>query len=76
MEYNDHPPVLPETWLTWESNLIPDQMEFIQQLYTHGVLASTISEIISKIVGIDFDSTTISNGTMLNAYNDSKYGLL
>ncbi len=41
--------------------MAPDQMEIILQLYSHGVILSTISNIMSKIVGNEFNSTMISN---------------
>ncbi len=51
----------PEAKLAGESDFTPDQMEFIQQLYSQGVIPSKISDIISKLVGKEFNSTTISN---------------
>ncbi len=61
IEHNDHPILCPEAELAGESDLTPDQMEFIQQLYSHGVILSTTSDITSKIVGKEFNSTTILN---------------
>ncbi len=61
IECNDHPILCHEAKLAGESDLTPDQMEFIQKLYSHGVSLSTISDIMSKIVQKEFKHITISN---------------
>ncbi len=61
IEHNDHPILCPEARHVGESDLVQDQMEFIQQLYSHGIIHYKISEIISKIAGKEFNSTTKSN---------------
>ncbi len=66
----------PEAKLAGESDFTPDQMEFIQQLYSQGVIPSTISDIISKLVGKEFNSTTISNiERKLERAIDEAYGI-
>ncbi len=59
--HNNHPPICPKAWLTGESVLIHDQIEFIQQIYSHNVIPSTISDNMSNIIGKEFNSITISN---------------
>ncbi len=61
IEHNDRPILCPEAKLTGESDLTPDEMEFIQKLYCHGVIPTTITDIMSKIVGKEFNVTTMSN---------------
>lgn len=43
-EHNNHPQIWPETQLAGESDLTPNQMEFIQQFYDHRVIPSTIAD--------------------------------
>ncbi len=61
IKHNDHPLLCTEAKLAGELDITPDQMGFIQQLSSHGVILTTISGIMSKIVGKEFNSTTISN---------------
>ncbi len=61
IEHNVHPILCPEAKLAGESDLTPDQMEFIQQLCSRGVIPTTISDNMSKLVGKEFNSITMSN---------------
>ncbi len=47
IEHNNHHILCSEPGLTGESDLTPDQMKFIQQLYSHGVIPSIILDIMS-----------------------------
>ncbi len=59
--HNDHPILCTEAKHAGESDLTPDQMEFIQHLYSHGVILSTMSDNMRKIIGKEFNSTMMSN---------------
>ena len=61
LHHNDHPPLREEARLAGESNLTPDQMKFIMQMCDHNVCPSTISDIMTKLVGKEFTADTIAN---------------
>ncbi len=48
IENNDHSILCPDTRLAGESDLTQDKLEFIQQLYSHGDILSTKSDIMRK----------------------------
>ncbi len=60
-QHNDHPPVKEEAQLGGEAKLTPAQMKFIMQMYDHSIPPSTISDIMTKLVGKEFTAATIVN---------------
>ncbi len=76
IKHNDHLLLCTEAKLAEELDLTLDKMGFIQQLYSHGVNPTIISNIMSKIAGKEFNSTTISNiERKLDQAIDEAYGI-
>ncbi len=61
LQHNDHPPVWIKAQLGGEHDLSAEQMKFITQLYQHSVAPSTISDIMTKMVGKEFSLDFTSN---------------
>ncbi len=76
LQHNDHPPLLIEAQLGGEHDLSAEQMKFITQLYQHSVAPSTISDIMTKMVGKEFSPDFTSNlGREVTESIDSANGI-
>ena len=63
IEHTFHPPVRKEAQKGNESDITPEQMKFIMQMYRHSIPPATMSHIMSNLVGKDFFPDTLANLT-------------
>ena len=63
IEHSHHPPVNKEAQKGSSSDITPEQMKFVMQMYRNSIPPSTMSHIMSNLVGKEFTADTISNLT-------------
>ena len=63
IDHTHHPPVRKEAQKGNESDITPEQMKFIMQMYRHSIPPATMSHIMSNLVGKDFTPDTVANIT-------------
>ena len=63
IEHSHHPPVRKEAQKGSSSDVTPEQWQFVSQMYQSSISPSTMSHIISNLVGKEFSADTMSNLT-------------
>ncbi len=63
MEHSHHPPVRKEAQKGSSSDITPEQLKFVIQMYQNSISPSTMSQIMSNLVGEEFSADTMSNLT-------------
>ena len=63
IEHSHHPPVRKEAQKGSSSDVTPEQLEFVMQMYRHSIPPSTMSHIMSNLVGKEFSADTMANLT-------------
>ncbi len=63
LEHSHRPPVRKEAQKGSGSDITPEQLKFFIQMYRNSIPPSTMSHIMSNLVGKDFSADTMSNLT-------------
>ena len=63
IEHSHHPPVRKEAQKGSSSDITPEQLQFVIQMYQNSIPPSTMSHIMSNLVGKEFSADTMSNLT-------------
>ena len=63
LEHSHHPPVRKEAQKGSGSDITPEQLKFFIQMYRNSIPPSTMSHIMSNLVGKEFSADTMSNLT-------------
>ncbi len=63
IEHSHHPPVRKEAQKGFSSDITPEQLQFFIQMYQNSIPPSTMSHIMSNLVGKEFSADTMSNLT-------------
>ncbi len=59
----DDPPIKKEAQKGSSADITPDQLKFAMQMYHHGIPPSTMSHIMTNLVGKEYFADKISNLT-------------
>ncbi len=63
IEHSHHQPVRKEGQKGSHSDITPEQLQFVIQMYQSSISPSTMSYIMSNLVGKEFSADTMSNLT-------------
>ncbi len=63
IEHSHHPSVRKEDQKGSSSDITPEQLQFVIQMYHNSIPPSTMSHIMSNLVGKEFSADTMSNLT-------------
>ncbi len=61
IEHSHYPPVKKEAQKGSNSDIAPEQLQFVIQMYRSSIPPSTMSHIMSNVVGKEFSADTLSN---------------